>query len=61
MDLFKCLDASLIASMPHFYLGDESLLANIKSGLNPIKELHEIFVDFEIVSIYKIARTQKYI
>ncbi|KAJ8687778.1 hypothetical protein QAD02_023572 [Eretmocerus hayati] len=46
MDLFKCVGAPLIASHPHLYEADEEY-ANSVDGLNPSKEKHQIFLDFE--------------
>lgn len=42
-------DAPLVESLPHFYLGNESLLDTI-NGLNPKKDLHQTFLDIEPVS-----------
>lgn len=41
----------MIASLPHFYLADPKLVENIESGINPVKDKHEISMLFEIVSI----------
>lgn len=55
MDLFPCVGVPLVASMPHFLNGDPSLFEKIESGINPIKEEHEIYVDLELViNIYKL-------
>lgn len=51
LDLYKCSGAPMIASHPHFYLGDPQLLANIESGMNPNKVDHGIFLLFEIVNM----------
>lgn len=48
-DLFPCLEAPLIASQPHFYGADETLLDNFESGINPVKEDHAIYMHFELV------------
>ncbi|XP_015587038.1 sensory neuron membrane protein 1 [Cephus cinctus] len=45
-DLTKCVNAPIIASLPHFYLTDESYLETVQ-GLQPVQEDHEIFIDFE--------------
>lgn len=50
MDLFPCVGVPLVASMPHFLNGDPSLFENVASGINPIKEEHEIYVDLELVT-----------
>lgn len=49
MDLFPCVGVPLVASMPHFWNGDDSLFEKIESGLYPDKDKHEIFVNFEVV------------
>ncbi|KAL7302061.1 hypothetical protein TKK_0005294 [Trichogramma kaykai] len=46
MDLHKCLGAPMVASHPHFYLGDKEYLSMV-DGLNPSEENHGIFLDFE--------------
>lgn len=48
-DLFRCINAPLIGSQPHFYGADPSLVANFESGINPKKEDHAIFMHFEMV------------
>lgn len=50
IDLFRCVGSPLIASLPHFYSGDSSLLEKFDGGLNPKKEQHGVYVHFEIVS-----------
>lgn len=49
MDLYACIGVPVIVSMPHFLNGDPALLGNIESGLNPVKEMHQIYVDMELV------------
>lgn len=48
-DLFKCVGSPMFGSLPHFYLADPALLANIDSGLYPDKEKHGIAMHFELV------------
>lgn len=57
-NLFKCLGAPLIASMPHFYNADPALLDAV-DGLYPDQDKHEIFVDFELVGIQGHVRNTK--
>uniref|UniRef100_A0A2P2I2A7 Lysosome membrane protein 2-like n=1 Tax=Hirondellea gigas TaxID=1518452 RepID=A0A2P2I2A7_9CRUS len=38
--------APVIASTPHFYMGDEETVAAV-DGLNPTKEYHETYIDLE--------------
>ncbi|KAF7992411.1 hypothetical protein HCN44_001736 [Aphidius gifuensis] len=45
-DLFKCVKAPLVASLPHLYLVDESYLEQV-DGLNPKEDQHGIFIEFE--------------
>lgn len=45
-----CLTAPLIASKPHFYDADPSLLSAVK-GLEPDKEKHDTHADFDLVVI----------
>lgn len=51
IDLYRCVGSPMIASHPHFYLGDSQLLENIASGMSPNKKDHGIYLLFEIVSI----------
>lgn len=44
----------MMASHPHFYLGDPKLLENVESGLNPNKKDHGITLLFEIVRSRKV-------
>lgn len=60
LDLYKCSGSPMIASHPHFYLGDPKLLENIGSGMNPNKADHGIFLLFEIVSTY-LSHTLPYL
>nr|WGC55103.1 sensory neuron membrane protein 1 [Psyttalia incisi] len=46
VDLFPCVGAPLVASLPHFYLVDEFHLAQV-DGLHPDKEEHQILVNLE--------------
>ncbi|XP_020708289.1 sensory neuron membrane protein 1 isoform X2 [Athalia rosae] len=46
MDLYKCVGTPVVATLPHFYLADPSYLETV-SGLHPVKEDHEISIDFE--------------
>lgn len=38
--------------MPHFYNGDPALLEKVESGLEPDKDKHVNFIDFEIVGTF---------
>lgn len=42
--------APIIASLPHFYLADNEYQTGV-TGLNPMKEKHEIFSIFDPVSV----------
>lgn len=57
LDLYRCSGSPMIASHPHFYLGDPKLLSNIASGMNPNKDEHGIFLLFEIVNINTYRRS----
>lgn len=48
-DLDTCLKGPLIASKPHFLGGDMQLFKDVE-GMNPVKEKHETFGDFHLVS-----------
>lgn len=50
-ELFKCVGAPLVASMPHFYDADPILLDKI-IGLSPNKNDHAIYLEFVSVIIY---------
>ncbi|XP_065158178.1 sensory neuron membrane protein 1-like isoform X2 [Atheta coriaria] len=45
-DMYKCVGAPFVASLPHFYLSDESYQKGVR-GLNPTKDKHEIIILFE--------------
>ncbi|XP_058800608.1 sensory neuron membrane protein 1-like [Phymastichus coffea] len=49
MDLHKCTGIPLVASNPHFYRVHEDYLKMV-DGLNPIKDKHETFIDFDLFS-----------
>ncbi|XP_037942188.1 sensory neuron membrane protein 1-like [Teleopsis dalmanni] len=49
MDLWRCNETPMIASLPHFLYADSKLLAGV-DGLEPQEQKHSIFVDFEIIS-----------
>lgn len=49
MDLFPCVQVPITISLPHFYQADPSLLSNIASGLEPIREKHEFYINIELV------------
>lgn len=48
INIMPCVQAPILVSYPHFYLGDESLL-NYVIGVKPDPELHASFVYFEPV------------
>ncbi|XP_031629088.1 sensory neuron membrane protein 1-like, partial [Contarinia nasturtii] len=50
MDLMPCVKAPVTISQPHFYNADPSLLANIASGLKPVREKHEFYLSLEMYS-----------
>nr|QNL15118.1 sensory neuron membrane protein 2 [Aulacocentrum confusum] len=45
-DLFNCVKAPIVASLPHLYEVDEEYLRQV-DGLHPNAEEHEIFLEFE--------------
>lgn len=49
LDLFNCLGAPIIATLPHFLDTHPSLLENIESGLHPNRKNHELFVSLDLV------------
>ncbi|KAG4077516.1 hypothetical protein HA402_002943 [Bradysia odoriphaga] len=49
-DLFDCIDAPLILSLPHFYNADPSILCQFQSGLNPNQNEHAFYMDYERAS-----------
>lgn len=51
MDLFPCVQAPITISLPHFLDGDPSLLANIASGLQPVRKKHEFHLSIEKVEL----------
>lgn len=54
-DLFRCVGAPMIGSLPHFYNCDPKLVENFAGGIQPNKEKHDIYMHFEIVSIRRSA------
>lgn len=49
IDLMPCSGAPMIASQPHFYDSDPSLVYSV-NGLSPDKEKHSVQIDFEILT-----------
>lgn len=45
---FSYSDAAVVGSLPHFYMGNKSLV-NAVNGLSPKKHLHGTFLDIEPV------------
>nr|AIU56857.1 sensory neuron membrane protein 1 [Microplitis mediator] len=45
-DIFPCVKAPLVCSLPHFYDTDPQYLTQV-DGLHPNEEDHQIFIDFE--------------
>lgn len=55
IDLMKCVDIPIVATMPHFYKADESYLHGVR-GLHPSEEEHGIIILFESVFRKKLNR-----
>lgn len=51
MDLSACLNAPLLATKPHFYEADPSLLENVH-GLSPSPDKHDIMVYIDMVKLF---------
>lgn len=49
LDLFNCMGAPIVATLPHFFDTHPSLLENVGSGLNPTRKLHELAVFIDLV------------
>lgn len=49
MNLFRCVGAPFVLSLPHFYKGDPALLTQIESGLNPNENDHAFYIEYEEV------------
>ena len=50
---FSFLDAPVLGSLPHFYMGNKSLWRAVE-GLHPQKYVHGTFLDIEPVSVFSI-------
>lgn len=50
MDLMPCIQAPITISLPHFLHADQSLVANVASGLQPIEKKHEFFLSLDMVT-----------
>ncbi|XP_017775707.1 PREDICTED: sensory neuron membrane protein 1-like [Nicrophorus vespilloides] len=57
-DLYNCIKAPLIASLPHFYLSDPSYVNGVK-GLNPNAKDHEITILFESMTGSPVAAKKR--
>lgn len=55
-DVTPCMKAPVLLSFPHFYLGDPKLLDYV-TGLNPQKDIHEIYAHLEPVSHSFLLKT----
>lgn len=49
MNIFQCVGAPIVVTMPHFLRADPSLLSQIKSGMYPNETEHAVYIDFETV------------
>lgn len=49
INLFDCIEAPIVVSLPHFYMADPSMLTQIQSGLVPNETEHAFYIDYEMV------------
>lgn len=49
LDLFNCMGAPIVATLPHFLDTHPSLLENVASGLTPKRKDHELAVYIDLV------------
>ena len=59
LDVQKCFNAPIIASMPHFLGGDAKLFKNI-IGLNPKEELHRNYADIHPRLAFPISGASRF-
>ncbi|KAG4080358.1 hypothetical protein HA402_010850 [Bradysia odoriphaga] len=50
LNMFQCVGAPIVVSMPHFLNADPSLLYKIQSGLAPNASEHAVYIDFETIT-----------
>lgn len=48
LDMYPCVDVFVLASLPHFYLTEPSIL-NTLDGMNPKEHLHKGGIYFDLV------------
>ena len=60
IDITKCVNSTLVVTLPHFYDADVSYLRAV-SGLNPNEESHGTYMNFEMNTgspVYAVKRLQ---
>lgn len=53
LGMFQCLGTPMVISLPHFYKSDPEIMTHFAGGLHPNKEEHNLFMQYEHVSIFK--------
>lgn len=58
-DLYHCMHAPFVGSLPHFFDADPKLVENIAEGINPNADRHGVFIEVDpVIHVFHIPNNQ---